>query len=257
MKILSCGNHKSFGTSGEERSEPIEISAVVPAFNEMESLSILIPALFKVLGRLQRPFEVIVVDDGSSDGSRSLLRRMKAEYPSLRPIAFRRNYGLSTALLVGMRETRGKVIVTIDSDMQNDPGDIPKLVEHLGDYDMVTGWRQKLEDPWLKKVSSRIANSVRNRLSGETIRDSACTLRVFKRECIEGLSVFNGMHRFLPTLVRMEGYRVLEVPVEHHPRKFGRSKFNIRNRLWRASIDLLAVRWMKSRHLHFEIEERV
>ena len=242
--------------SDENRSTPVEISVVVPALDEVESLSILIPALFKVLGRFPRPFEVIVVDDGSLDDSRSLLRRMKAEYPSLRGIAFKRNYGLSAALLAGMREARGNVIVTIDSDLQNDPEDIPKLLEHLGDYAMVTGWRHKRKDPWLKKVSSRIANSIRNRLSGETIRDSACTLRVFKKECVRDVPVFNGMHRFLSTLVRMEGHRVLEVPIEHHPRMFGRSKYNIRNRLWRTFIDLLAVRWMKNRRIHFEIEEK-
>jgi glycosyltransferase involved in cell wall biosynthesis len=256
MMNVPCGTYRCFEAVGEQRSEPVEISAVVPAFNEVESLTILIPALFKVLGRLRKPFEVIVVDDGSSDGSRHLLRKMKAEPLFLHPILLKKNYGLSTALLAGMREGRGKVIVTIDSDLQNDPEDIPKLMEHLGNSDTVTGSRQKREDPWLKKVSSRIANSVRNRLSGETIRDSACTLRVFKKECLGEIPVFNGVHRFLPTLTRIEGYRVLEVPVEHHPRRFGRSKYNIRNRLWRAFIDLLAVRWMKSRHIHLEVEER-
>jgi hypothetical protein len=122
---------------------------------------------------------------------------------------------------------------------------------------MATGWRQKREDPWLKKISSKIGNSFRNRLSGEDIKDSACTLRVFKRECIQGIPLFNGMHRFLSTLVKMEGYRIIEVPILHHPRRFGKSKYNIRNRMVRSFVDLLVVRWMKRRRIDYEIEERV
>jgi glycosyltransferase involved in cell wall biosynthesis len=156
-----------------------------------------------------------------------------------------------------MREARGKIIVTLDSDLQNDPEDIPKLLGYLDRYDMATGWRQKREDPWLKKISSRIANSVRNRLSGENINDSACTLRVFKRECLQDIPIFNGMHRFMSTLVKMRGYRIVEVPVSHHPRKYGESKYNIRNRMWRSFVDLLAVRWMKRRRIQYDIEERM
>jgi hypothetical protein len=122
---------------------------------------------------------------------------------------------------------------------------------------MATGWRQKREDPWLKRISSRIGNTVRNLLSGENIQDSACTLRALKRECMKEICVFNGMHRFLSTLVKMKGYRIIEVPVAHHPRKFGKSKYNIRNRMVRSFIDLLMVRWMKRRRIDYEIEERV
>jgi cellulose synthase/poly-beta-1,6-N-acetylglucosamine synthase-like glycosyltransferase len=179
-----------------EQTEQIEISVVVPVFNEEGNLPILIPKLIKVLNGLRMPYEVIFVDDGSSDGSRKVLN------------------------------------------------------------DMVTGWRQEREDPWLKRISSKIANSIRNRLSRETIKDIASTFRVFKRECFEDIPKFNGMHRFFPTLVKMEGYRVIEIPVSHHPRRFGRSKYNIRNRMWRSFIDLLAVRWMKSRHITYDIEER-
>jgi hypothetical protein len=122
---------------------------------------------------------------------------------------------------------------------------------------MATGWRQKRDDPWLKRIASKIGNGVRNRLSGERIHDSACTLRVFKRECIQDIPVFNGMHRFLSTLVKREGFRIVEVPVSHHPRRFGRSKYNIRNRMVRSFTDLLAVRWMKDRRIRYEIEERI
>ncbi len=235
----------------------LEISAVVPVYNEEENLPVLIPMLIKVLKGLGGFFDVIFVDDGSSDGSQRILREMASQYPSLRVLRFRENRGLSTALVAGMREARGEKIVTLDSDLQNDPADIPKLLEYLDRYDMATGWRQKREDSWLKKISSKIGNSVRNWLSGENIQDSACTLRAFKKECVKEIPVFNGMHRFLSTLVKMGGYRIIEVPVSHHPRKFGKSKYNIRNRMVRSFIDLMAVRWMKHRTIHYDIEERI
>jgi len=238
-------------------SEPIAISVVVPVYNEEENLPVLIPKLMKVLEGLGCSCEIIFVDDGSSDGSPGILRDAASRYPSFRVLRFRENRGLSTALLAGMREARGGKIITLDSDLQNDPADIPKLLEYLDRYDMATGWRQKREDSWLKKISSKIGNTVRNWLSGENIQDSACTLRAFKKECIKEIPVFNGMHRFLSTLVKMEGYRIIEVPVSHHPRKFGKSKYNIRNRMVRSFIDLLAVRWMKHRAIHYDIEERV
>jgi len=240
-----------------DHSEPIEISAVVPAFNEEENLTLLVPKLAEVLKNIGLPYEMIFVDDGSRDGSRRVLKELASQYPSLRIIRFKENRGLSTALYVGTKEARGHTIVTLDSDLQNDPADISKLIGYLDRYDMATGWRQRREDPWLRKISSKIANFIRNRLSGEDIKDSACTLRVFKKECIRDIKVFNGMHRFLSTLVRMEGYRVIEVPVSHYPRKFGKSKYNIRNRMWRSFVDLLAVRWMKHRRIHYEIEERI
>jgi len=237
--------------------ETIEISVVVPVFNEEENLPILIPKLAEVLNQIGRPYEMIFVDDGSSDGSRKILKEMLSQYPSLRMIGLKENRGLSTALMAGMKEAQGEWIVTLDSDLQNDPEDIPKLMAYLDRYDMATGWRQKRRDTGLKKISSKIANSVRNWLSGEKIKDSACTLRVFKRECLNDIFVFNGMHRFLSTLVKMQGYRIIEVPVSHHTRKFGKSKYNIRNRTWRAFVDLLVVRWMKRRRIDYEIDERI
>jgi glycosyltransferase involved in cell wall biosynthesis len=229
---------------------------VVPVYNEEENLPILVPKLLEVLKGLRKTYEVIFVDDGSSDGSWGALREMATLYPSIRILKFKANRGLSAVLMAGMKEARGDILVTLDSDLQNDPADIPKLLRELDHYDMVTGWRQKREDPWLKRISSRIGNTVRNRLSGENIHDSACTLRAFKRECMQEIWAFNGMHRFLSTLVKMRGYRIIEVPVAHHQRKFGKSKYNIRNRMVRSFIDLLVVRWMKRRRIDYEIEER-
>jgi dolichol-phosphate mannosyltransferase len=240
-----------------DESKNVEISVVVPVYNEQANLPILIPKLVEVFDGLGSVHEMIFVDDGSSDGSRKLLKEMASQVPSLRVVALKQNRGLSTALLAGMREARGRIIVTLDSDLQNDPEDIPRLLGYLDRYDMATGWRQKREDPWLKRIASRIGNSVRNRLSGERINDSACTLRVFKRECLQDIPIFNGMHRFMSTLVKMRGYRIVEVPVTHHPRKYGQSKYNIRNRMWRSFVDLLAVRWMKGRRIQYDIEERM
>jgi dolichol-phosphate mannosyltransferase len=240
-----------------EASKAIVISAVIPIFNEEENLSILVPRLVEVLNGTGKPYEAIFVDDGSSDGSREVLKKMRAEHPSIRIVALKQNRGLSTALLAGMREARGEILVTLDADLQNDPSDIPKLLQCLDRYDMATGWRQKRDDPWSKRIASKVGNRVRNWLNGEAIHDSACTLRAFKKESVKNIPIFNGMHRFMSTLVKMDGFRIVEVPVIHHPRKHGKSKYNIRNRLWRGLCDLLAVRWMKRRQIRYEIEERI
>ena len=233
------------------------LSVVVPVYNEEGNLPLLIPKLEEVLKGLGQLYEILFVDDGSSDGSRRILKEMTRQYPFLRVLCFKENRGLSAALAAGMREARGEKIITLDSDLQNDPADIPRLLAFLDRYDMATGWRQRREDSWLKRISSKIGNAVRNWVSGEAIQDSACTLRAFSKDCIKEIPLFDGMHRFLSTLVKMKGYRVVEVPVSHHPRRFGKSKYNIRNRMVRSFIDLLAVRWMKARAIHYEIEERV
>jgi dolichol-phosphate mannosyltransferase len=234
----------------------VRISAVVPVYNEQDSLPILVPKLAEVLEGIGLSYEMIFVDDGSRDRSRDILREMAFQFPTLRLLGLKNNRGLSTALLAGMNEAHGDILITLDSDLQNDPEDIPRLLQYLDQYDMATGWRQRRDDPWLKKISSKIANAIRNRISGEAIHDSACTLRIFKKECIRTVPIFNGMHRFLSTLVKMEGYRVIEVPVTHHPRKYGKSKYNIRNRMFRSFVDLLAVRWMKKRRIRYDIEEK-
>ena len=235
----------------------IDISVVVPVFNEEENLPILIPQIVEVLRPLGKRYEMIFVDDGSTDRSRQLLKEMVSQYPRIRILGFKKNCGETAAGAAGLREARGGIVITIDADLQNDPQDIPTMLEYLKDYDMVTGWRQKREDSWVKRITSRIANRIRNQLSGETIRDSGCTFRAYKRECLQNIKLYKGMHRFMPTLVKMEGFRVIEIPIAHHPRKFGVSKYTTWNRMWRAFIDLLAVKWMRSRHIHYEIEERI
>ncbi|HMK77279.1 MAG TPA: glycosyltransferase family 2 protein [Thermodesulfobacteriota bacterium] len=236
---------------------PIDISVVVPVYNEEENLPVLIPQIAEVLKPLGKTYEMIFVDDGSKDQSRHLLKKMALEYPQMRILGFKKNCGETAAGAAGIKEARGGIIVTIDADLQNDPKDIPTMLDYLKGYDMVTGWRQKREDSWVKRITSRIANRIRNSLSGEEIQDSGCTFRAYKRECLQEIKLYKGMHRFIPTLVKMEGYRVIEIPIAHHARQFGISKYTTWNRMWRAFIDLLAVKWMKSRHIHYEIEERI
>ncbi len=238
-------------------NDKIDISVVVPVFNEEENLPILVPQIVEVLKPLRKTYEMIFVDDGSTDRSRGILKEMVGQYPQIRVLGFKKNCGETAAGAAGLREARGEIVITIDADLQNDPRDIPTMLEYLKDYDMVTGWRRKREDSWVKRITSRIANRVRNRLSGETVQDSGCTFRAYKRECLQNIKLYKGMHRFMPTLVKMEGFRVIEIPIAHHPRKFGVSKYTTWNRMWRAFVDILAVKWMRSRHIHYEIEERI
>ena len=238
-------------------TKKIDISIVAPVYNEEENLPILVSQLVDVLNPLGKSYEMIFVDDASTDGSRSILKEMIPRVPQIRILGFKKNCGETAAGAAGLKAARGDVVITIDADLQNDPKDIPMLLGYLGDYDMVTGWRQKRDDSWVKRVTSKIANGIRNALSGETIRDSGCTYRAYKRECLENIKLYKGMHRFMPTLVKTEGFRVIEVPIAHHPRQFGVSKYTTWNRMWRAFVDLLAVRWMKSRHIHYEIDEQI
>jgi len=238
-------------------TKKIDISIVAPVYNEEENLPILVSQLVDVLNPLGKSYEMIFVDDASTDRSRSVLKEMVPRVPQIRILGFKKNCGETGAGAAGLKAARGDVVITIDADLQNDPKDIPMLLGYLGEYDMVTGWRQKRDDSWVKRVTSKIANGIRNTLSGETIRDSGCTYRAYKRECLENIKLYKGMHRFMPTLVKMEGFRVIEVPIAHHPRQFGVSKYTTWNRMWRAFVDLLAVRWMKSRHIHYEIEEKI
>lgn len=231
------------------------ISVVIPAYNEAESLRPLTIELLDTMRSIGKAFEILYVDDGSTDGTREVMRKLADEYAEVHFIGFKENRGQTSALAAGFKRVRGDVIVTLDADMQNDPRDIPKLLAKLDQYDMVCGWRQKRRDSVTRRISSRVANYVRNKLSDEQIVDVGCSLKVYKRECIENLKLFEGMHRFLPTLVKLEGYRVIEVPVNHRERALGVSKYNIRNRIVKAFLDLLAVRWMKRRHIRYEIEE--
>lgn len=237
------------------REQTVELSVVIPAYNEEQNVTALLKRITEVFEPFERSFEVVIVDDGSTDKTLELLQEHKQSKSWLRVIAFDRNYGQTCAMAAGFKAARGAIIATLDADLQNDPMEIPRLIEMLNECDAVVGWRLKRQDPWLRRVSTRIANNVRNKLSGESIHDSACSLKVYKRACLEGLTLYKGMHRFMPTLVKMRGFKVMEVPVSHHPRYAGKAKYGVWNRMFRAFVDLLAVRWMKKRHLIYHARE--
>lgn len=230
-----------------------EISIVIPVFNEEENIPILSSAIHRAMIDTCVSYECIFVDDGSTDGSHKEMRKVCEEYNNFRIIRLKKNSGQTAALDAGFRASMGKYIVMMDADLQNDPLDIPLLFAEIDGYDMVYGWRHERRDPLIKIISARVANYVRNKLTDENIKDIGCSLKMFRRECLNKIKLYNGMHRFLPTLFKMEGFSVKEVKVKHGPRIYGKSKYNIRNRIFKSFLDLLAVRWMKKRKLYYEV----
>ncbi len=235
----------------------VDLSVVIPAYNEEENLPYLWPELRSVLEPLGLTFEVVFVDDGSRDRSAELIRGFRDVDPRVRLVRLKANAGETAATDAGFKAARGRWVVTMDADLQNDPNDIPTLLSHLDRWDAVTGWRvNRAEgDSLVRRISSRVANRTRNLISDESIQDSGCTFRAFRRECLRGLVLYRGFHRFIPTLLKMRGYRVIEVPVRNRPRRFGQSKYGVLNRLFVTTADLLVVRWMKNRLLRYEVAE--
>lgn len=240
-----------------QMNEVPQVSVIIPVYNEEENINILLGELTGVMKGMKKDYEVILVDDGSTDRSFQVMEEMARKDRRITVIRFKRNAGQTAAFDAGFKQARGEIVITLDADLQNDPKDIPFLLEKIKDNDMVCGVRTKRMDSWIKLISSKIANYVRNRLSDEEVSDTGCSLKAYRKEYLTRIKLFNGMHRFFPTLMKMEGAKVAEVPVHHRPRRFGKSKYNIRNRLFRSFIDLLAVRWMKKRKLSYEIEEIV
>ena len=233
------------------------VSVVIPAYNEEECIAPCVREVAAVLAAAARPCEILVVDDGSTDGTFQALKGLKREIPQLRALRFKEHRGQSAAMDAGFRNAIGEAVVTIDADLQNDPADIPRLLAALGEWDVVCGVRVNRRDSFVRLASSRIANWVRNKLSNEDVTDTGCTLKAYKREFLARLKLYEGMHRFLPTLLRLEGARVTEIPVNHRPRLRGETKYNVWNRVFRSFKDLLAVRWMKHRWIRYEIEEEI
>ncbi len=231
------------------------LSVVIPAYNEAPNVEPCYRELVEVLASDGRSFEVVFVDDGSTDGTDETIRRLARADPRVRLLRLRRNAGQTAALDAGFRAARGAVVVTMDADLQNDPRDIPKLLAALPGQDAVCGWRVERHDPWTKRLASRVANRVRDRFTRDGVHDTGCTLKAFRREALQRLHLYRGMHRFLPALLQMEGCRVTEVPVSHRPRRAGVSKYGNWGRLWAGLADLCAVRWMARRRLDYEIEQ--
>ncbi len=234
----------------------ISLSVVISVYNEEENIRPLVERLGFALAGWPGSFEILFVDDGSTDSTLNSLKQAQEANPQsqmmIRIAHFRRNLGQTAALAAGFRLARGNAVVTLDGDLQNDPAEIPRLVELLKDWDVVCGIRVRREDSWWKRLSSRIGNGFRNWATGDDIVDTGCTLKAYRRECVERLELYRGMHRFLPTLLKMRGYRVTQVPVSHHPRLRGKTKYGTWGRLVKGLGDVWAVRWMKKNRIDYD-----
>lgn len=226
-----------------------EIAIVIPVFNEEGNVLPLADELATAVEPLGRSYEIVFVDDSSTDATWKTIGEARARNPRVRGLRHERNAGQSAALWTGIRATRSPVIVTLDGDRQNDPVDLPRLLAELSGVDFVCGVRSKRRDNWLRRVSTRVARAARKRALGVDFCDTGCAFRAFKREALDGVFPFNGVHRFLPVLVHAHGARTKEIPIGHRPRVSGVSKYGLWNRLWRGIYDLIAISWYQKRKL--------
>jgi dolichol-phosphate mannosyltransferase len=238
-----------------ETGKAVDLSLILPAYNEEESIEQTIREARSVLKTLPSTSEILIIDDGSTDGTPGLLRKLADKAGGVRVLRLTPNSGQSAAIGVGFKNARGKVVVLMDADGQNDPADIPKLLDELKNCDVSCGYRLNRMDSAGKRMASRFANRVRNWVLGENIIDTGCTLKVFKAELVRDLPMWRGMHRFLPTLTRMKGAVIRQVSVNHRPRRAGVSKYSNLGRLRETIWDLWVVRWMQKRYRSFKVEE--
>ena len=233
--------------------ETVLLSVVIPVFNEQDNLEPLLAELVPVLEGLGLGWEVLCVNDASTDQSAAVLARLAAAEPRLRVLTHRINSGESAGQASGFRHARGDLVVTMDADLQNDPADIARYLAALGPgIDAVCGYRAERREGWLRRFASRTANRFRAAITGDRLRDAGCTFRLLRREALADIPVFNGMHRFLPTLIKAQGGAVVEIPINDRPRLAGVSKYGINNRLWRGLADCFGVRWYQRRALRLD-----
>ena len=224
-------------------------SVVIPLYNEVEALESLLEEVLEVMRSMNEPFELVLIDDGSTDGTGERLQQLAQEIPELVAVLLRRNYGQTPAMAAGFDVSRGRVIVTMDGDLQNDPKDIPRVINRLSEgYDLVSGWRHQRQDKTLsRKLPSQLANRLIGNATGVRLHDYGCSLKAYSRELVEDMNLYGELHRFLPALASTEGARIDEIKVNHRPRKFGHSKYGI-DRTFRVLMDLLTV-WFLQRFL--------
>lgn len=223
----------------------INLSVVVPVYNEEESVDLLCEKLHESVSKIGRSYEVVLVDDGSSDSTWSKMRDCAQKYPCFRLVRLRRNFGQTAAMSAGFHESTGSVIITLDADLQNDPADIPKLLDKMDEgYDVVSGWRKNRQDTFINRVlPSMMANWLISKITGVSLHDYGCTLKAYTREIVDNLQLYGEMHRFIPALASWVGGRISEVVVDHHPRRFGVTKYGI-SRTFRVVLDLLTVKFL-------------
>ena len=227
------------------------ISIICPFYNEKENLGELAHRLQKVVRDFKEPWEIIFVDDGSSDGGGDYLQTLIPSDELIRLLRLDGNHGLSTAIFAGLQAAKGDILATLDSDLQNPPEEIPKLLSLMKDADIVTGVRKYRQDSWVKKVSSKIANRIRRSVTRDHLEDVGCSLRVFRREVVPAFYPFDGMHRFFLSVAEAEGFKIKQVPVQHEARRRGKSKYGLRNRILGPLWDLFAVHWMLRKKIRF------
>lgn len=240
---------------GIQACDKIVYSVVIPLKNEEENLIPLTQEVAAVMRSLLEPFELIYIDDGSTDGTLGVLQSLSKDYPEVAVLSFDRNYGQTSAFDAGFRRARGSYVITLDGDRQNDPQDIPKLLALKETYDLICGVRHKRKDSLFKKGISCVANWVRSGLIGDGIKDTGCSLKVYKKSSLDRIKLFHGMHRFLPALFLLEGYSIAQVEVNHRKRGAGKSKYTLFNRSFNTIADLLAVYWMRKRALRYKLEK--
>jgi glycosyltransferase involved in cell wall biosynthesis len=229
-----------------ELGRQLDLSIVVPVYNEEENIRILHEGLREALGALDRSYEIIYVDDGSSDRSPQILTELARDAGEVRAILFRRNFGQTAALQAGIEHSVGDVLVFMDGDLQNDPADIRRLLDTLSEgYDVVSGWRKDRRDPWTRKLPSKVANALISWVTGVRLHDYGCTLKAYRREVLQYVKLYGEMHRFIPAVASWAGASITEVPVRHHPRRFGKSKYGI-SRTLRVVLDLITVKMLGS-----------
>ncbi len=231
-------------------------SVIIPLYNEEENLRPLHSGLHSVLESLPGPYEIIFIDDGSTDSSLQVIKELSRDYPAVRFISFKENKGQSSALYAGFRSSGGEWIITLDADLQNPPEEIPRLWECRHDADFVTGVRKKRRDTLLRKISSRIAKHFRSVILGDITQDTGCSLRMFKKEVVESLPYFRNFHRFFTFMAREAGFSIREVPLSHNERRFGASKYTTWGRAKEGIFDLIGMFWLKRRFIRYEIKEK-